>query len=262
MNNKKERMEKLKKSVKRVYVSFSLVSSLLFHKATAQTQILDSASMTGIQEITNIQLATEAYDNQAFDISIVSSDGSASDTTNGTFSIQGENYRSQFDSVEQVQNSFINLEIHNDGKIFVVSRPMSFSKQFFKGNIDEAAFQRMNVSGISIANAGSNKKLSFNFLPESEFSQYEVTYDPASYRVSDVFLKIKTVDSSGNYSTSVFATTHITLQNFHSIAPGSISFETSPYIFISNGNVLNVQAAYSDYQIINLLDENNEAQNQ
>lgn len=255
-------MKKIKIPFKRAYIICSLALSLFFSDTAAQTQTMDSASIAGLQEITNIQLATEAYDNQAFDISIISSDGSISDTTNGTFSIQGENYRSLFDSVEQVQNSFINLEIHNDGKIFVVSRPMSFSKQFFKGNIDEAAFQRMNVNSISIANAGSNKKLSFNFLPESEFSQYEVTYDPATYRVSDVFLKIKTVDSAGNYSTSVFATTHITLQNFHSITPGSVSFDTSPYIFVSNGNVLNVQPAYNDYQIINLLDENNEQQNQ
>ena len=223
----------------------------------AQTQTMDSASVLGMQEITNIQLATEAYDNQAFTISIISTDGSAIDTTNGSFAIEAGNYRSTFDSVEQVQNNFINLEIHNDGKVFVVSRPVSFSKQFFKGNVDEAAFQRMNVNSLSVSPSGSNKKLSFNFLPESDFQQYEVTYDPASYRVSDVFIKLKTVDSAGNYSSAVFATTHIILQNFHAITAGSVSYDTSPYIFISAGNVLNVQPAYNDYQIINLLDENN-----
>jgi hypothetical protein len=255
-------MARITNPIRLGYILCTVIFGSIAAGVQAQTQTMDSISAAGLQEITNIQLATAAYDNQQFDISIISTDGSATDTTTGTFSIQGENYRSTFDSVEQVQNSFLNLEIHTDGKILVASRPVSFSKQFFKGNVDEAAFQRMNVNSISVVNAGSNKKLSFNFLPESDFVQYDVTYDPVSYRVSDVFIKVKTVDSTGNYSSSVFAITSISLRNFQTITAGSVSFDTSQYLFVSDGNVLNPQPAYNDYQIINLLDENNNQQSQ
>ena len=226
-------------------------------KTNAQAKIMDSATLAATKEIINIALATDAYDDQQFDMMIISSDGTVADTTAGSCSIQGDNYKCVFDSVEQIQNSFMNLEIHKDGKIFVISRPVAFSKNFFKGGIDQALFQQMNINTISITTVGPNKKITFNFLPESEYNAYTITYNPTTYRVSNVYVQTKIADANGNYSTTNFITSNITLQNFVTITPGSVSFDTSPYIFSGTGNIFQKQPAYNDYEIVDLFNGNN-----
>lgn len=237
------------------YNFFFLLFLSVVTKTEAQVKTMDSSALAAAKEMTNIALAGSAYDNKQFDMSVINSDGIVADTISGTCSIQGDNYRCVFDSVQQIQNNFLNLEIHSDGKIFVVSHPVSFTKQFFKGNIDEAVFQQMNVGSLGITNVGSNKKLTFNFLTESEYNAYSIIYDPNSYRVLNVYLQTKVADYNGNYSTTNFITTNITFQNFVALTAGAVSFDTSPYIYIGANNVIQKQSAYTDYQVINLLNE-------
>ena len=225
-------------------------------ESKAQAKTMDSATLAASVELTNIALAVDAYNNQQFDMVIISSDGSLADTTTGNCTIQGDNYKCVFDSVQQIQNSFMNLEIHSDGKIFIVSRPTTFTKQFFKGNIDQSLFQQMNVNTIGISTAGANKIITFTFLAESEYNAYTITYNPTTYRVSNVYVQTKIAGTDGVYSTSNFITTNITFQNFTALS-GLVSFDTNPYVFIGTGNTIQKQAAYSDYQVVDLLNGNN-----
>jgi hypothetical protein len=248
-------MNALIKNVKQYCILLLLVSAAAM-QTKAQAKIMDSATVAAAVQMTNIALATDAYNNQQFDMVVISSDGTNADTTSGNCIIQGDNYKCVFDSVEQIQNSFMNLEIHRDGKIFVASRPEAFTKQFFKSKIDEALFQQMNINTISVSTVGASKKLTFNFLPESEYNAYTITYNPTSYRVSNIFIQEKIADAAGNYSATNFITTNFNLQNFVTIAPGTVSFDTSPYVFIGAGNLVQKQAAYPDYEVIDLLKEN------
>lgn len=249
-------MIKVNKSHNKYYFLVLLYLCASLH-AIAQAKIMDSATLAATKVMTSISLATEAYDNQQFNMVVIASDGSIQDTTSGTCTIQGDNYKCVFDSVEQIQNSFMNLEIHHDGKIFIVSRPSSFSKQFFKGNINESLFQQMNVNTVSISTSGANKILTFNFLPESEYKAYSITYNPTTYRVSNVYTQTKIADANGVYSATTFITTNITFQNFVSISSGAVSFDTSPYVFIGTGNVIQKQTAYADFQVVDMYNENN-----
>lgn len=248
-------MNKLTSNVKK-YCFLLLLCSAAVLQTKAQAKTMDSATVAATVQITNIALATAAYDGQQFDMVVISTDGTDADTTLGSCAMRGDNYKCVFDSVEQIQNSFINLEIHRDGKIFIVSRPEAFTKQFFKSNIDEALFQQMNINTISISTVGASKKITFNFLPESAYKAYTITYNPTSYRVSNIFVQEKIADANGNYSATRFISTNITLQNFAAIAPGALSFDTSPYVFNGAGNNIQKQAAYADYQVIDLLKEN------
>jgi hypothetical protein len=240
-------MDTLIKKVKKYCLLLLLLTAAVM-QTKAQAKTMDSATLAAMMQMTNIALATEAYDNQQFDMVVISSDGTDADTTGGNCTIQGDNYKCVFDSVEQIQNSFMNLEIHRDGKIFVVSRPEAFTKQFFKSNIDEALFQQMNINTVSVSTVGASKKLTFNFLPESQYNAYTITYNPTSYRVTNIFIQEKIADANGDYSPTNFIATNITLQNFVTIAPGTV--------FIGAGNLIQKQAAYPDYQVIDLIKGN------
>jgi hypothetical protein len=248
-------MDTLIKNVKQYCILLLLLFAAVM-QTKAQAKTMDSATVAAAVQMINIALATDAYNNQQFDMVVISTNGTDADTTAGNCTIQGDNYKCVFDSVEQIQNSFMNLEIHSDGKIFVVSRPEAFTKQFFKSNVDEAFFQQMNINTVSVSMVGTSKKLTFNFLPESEYNTYTITYNPTSYRVSNIFIQEKVADAIGNYSPTNFITTNITLQNFITVAAGSVSFDTNPYVFIGAGNLIQKQAAYPDYQVIDLLKEN------
>ena len=236
---------------------FMFFSLVIMQHVGAQSNTMDSATLAASFEITSITLAGEAYDNQSFDMSVISSDGTASDTLAGHCIIQGDNYRCTFDSIEQIQNNYLNLEVHTDGKIFVVSQPIAFTKQMFKGNIDEALFQQLNVNSISVSTVGANKQITFSFLPESAYNAYTITYNPTTYSVSDVYTQAKVVNADGTYSATAFVTTSVAFRNFSAISPDSVSFDTSPYLFFSNGNQIQKQAAFADYELVDLLNRNN-----
>jgi hypothetical protein len=235
------------------YILIGAMLMIAGAQAFAQPSSMDSNTVKASLELNNIQLASTAYDNQQFSISIISSDGTVSDTIAGTCSIQGDNYRAVFDSIEQVQNNFINLEVHYNGKIIVANQPVAFTRQFLKGNLDDNLFQAMNVSTLGITTSGSDKNLVFTFLPESEFEEYKITYNPANYRVSEVFMKMRVPDGTGGYASGVFTTARITLGSFVTITPGSVSFDTTPFVQFATGNVLQKQAAYSDYELVNMM---------
>ncbi|MCP9752452.1 hypothetical protein [Ferruginibacter sp. HRS2-29] len=238
--------------MKKFLVVFTWLVILSF-TGIAQTNVMDSNSLKATLEFTNIQLASAAYDNQQFDISVISTDGTVADTLLGVCSIQGENYKTEFDSIIQLQNNFVNLQVHLSGKILVASHPAPFTKQLFKGNVDEASFQSINVGSMSIATVGADKQLVFTFLPESEFEEYKVTYYPATYRVSEITMKTKLPDGAGGYTPGAYNTTTMKLTNFTAISPGTNLFDTSPYILV-DGNTLQKQAAYNDYNLVNLME--------
>lgn len=232
-----------------------LIITSAISRLQAQAVTMDSATVRGTLEMNYIQLAAAAYDGQQFNFNVFSSNGVVSDTSIGTCSIQGLNYRTVFDSVEQVQDNYVNLQVHASGKILIASRPQAFTTNLFKEGVANELFGQMNINTISIANGtGVNKILVFNFLPESSYTDYKITYDSTNYRVSDIFVKLKVPDDAGGFIPSSFYTIHTTLTNFVTLTPGMVSFSTSPYVAIGTGNTLVKQPAYADYELVNLMD--------
>ncbi|MFT3981668.1 MAG: hypothetical protein QM687_14430 [Ferruginibacter sp.] len=230
-----------------------LLLIVMSHNVIAQTNEMDSASTAASMDLIRIQNAMEAYDSTEFDMEAIASENGFSDTLNAVYAMQGEFFKAVFDSVVNIQNQYVNLEVHEDGKMLIVSKPLPFSKKFLQGNIEEGLFSQMNVDSINITSSGGNKTLHFNFLPTSEYDTYTITYNPSSYRVSETYIKIKTTDETGAFVPGVFSTLRIRFSNFQPIS-GSISFDTGQYIYPTGGNQFEKQLAYNDYELINLFE--------
>lgn len=236
-------------------ISFTAMILLMLsiENVNGQTNEMDSSSIAASFELIKIQNAVEAYDSMNFDVEIVATEGSYADTLNASYTMLGDFYKAVFDSIIQIQNQYINLEVHEAGKMLIVSKPEPFSKQFLKGNIEEGLFQQMNVGSISITSAGGNKTIHFNFLPESEYDTYTVTYNPVTYRVSEAYFKIRIIGDDGLPISGQFSSMRIRFSNFIPIS-GPVSFDTGAYVYPLNGSAFARQTAYNDYELINLFE--------
>jgi hypothetical protein len=234
-------------------IGLSFLMMIVF-ETTGQTNEMDSTSVAASMELVKLQNAVEAYDGMQFDMEAIATEGGLSDTLTGIYYLKGDLYKAVFDSMVQIQNQYLNVEVHESGKLLIVSKPMSFSKQFLKGNIDDGLFTQMNVASINITTAGADKIISFNFLPESDYDTYTITYNASNYRVSESYIKTKVADENGDFISGQFSTLRIRFLNFTPIS-GSTSFDTEQYVYSTGGSGFEKKSAYSDYELINMFQE-------
>lgn len=220
----------------------------------AQTAVMDSTSIAAINELTLLQMTDSAYYSQKFTLELISSVSGESDTLTLQCSMLGDNYKIVSDSTVQIQNDYVNLELYQDGKIMVLSRPIPFRERFLSTKFEESDFQKFNVASMQVLKSGSNNQIKFNFLPESEYDTYVITYSPSSNRVNNIYQRIKMTDNNGAFIPGEFNTININLLNYLYMQMDKSFFDPSPYIFFGAGNQPGKQAAFSDYELVNLMD--------
>lgn len=184
---------------------------------------------------------------------------SFSDATKDTVHCQFEVSKSRFrlvssDSTEIIQNAMYNLVLRHDQHRAVVSKPVDLFKYISNVNITDASFYQSFVSGMSVTDTGSYKKLSYSFKTASPYRSYDIVYDPANYRVLVIRYNFNIAGSGNSGSSRMPFQVTITFSNYQTGLFTDSEFSTNGY-FIRKQGICNMVAPYTSYQLINSLNQ-------
>lgn len=178
------------------------------------------------------------------------------DTMHITYRISKYKYRIVMnDSLEIVQNNLFNLVLYHDRDVAVLSRPVDLTKHLYQANLNDPTFHKLYITGMNVSVVGSFRKLSYQFKPGSPYGKFDIIYDPSNYRIQKIEYQVrKDPFSTGQSTSDDHFDVNIVFSGYQTGGFDDTVFSTDPYVLRKQG-VLNMVAPYSDYQLINSLNQ-------
>jgi len=157
--------------------------------------------------------------------------------SNGRLHITGS------DSSEIIQNQYYNLKINHRSKKAVLSIVKDPSGYLLQANLLSREFYQKLVTGMSITDTGSFKKLSWHFKAASPYRRYDIVYDPGTSRINTIQYCYGngapfTVTIVFSYQTSGCSDSEFSLDPFCSCSNGQFVM-TTPYANYTLTNTVN-----------------------
>lgn len=214
---------------------------------TTYAQQLDSSSLCMLEMIKIKTLAADA-DNLSFDLKILSKQKDSTgqyvtDTIKGFYKINKNNYWGMLDSVELVQNSEYSVAIYGDDKLIFVQKPKAAYNNIVTNDFLNSSLMRNEADKLSLSNdSGNVRKLSIVFKPASQYLNFDVYYDNTTYKISKVIYKIKD-------GIDYIQVTYL-FSNYQVNTIDPLLFDSRKY-FTANGSQLVVTSTYSNYELVN-----------
>jgi hypothetical protein len=174
------------------------------------------------------------------------------DTIQIAYKLSNQKYRIEMDSTIIVQNDFYNLAIYNEQDMAVLTRPVEFGVNLFHVKLADPEFGQLHIERLHATDSAGYRKLSFEFVTESPYTQYDILYDTSNYHISRIDYELKkdpfTPGSTDHYHIQVVCSDYQT-GTFNDSA-----FSTNSY-FIRKQGVISLLSPYTSYELINSLNQ-------
>ena len=191
----------------------------------------------------------------------VDSATSVTDTMTMNYQVNKDNFLISGGGVESMQNANYKVTVYTQDSTMQVEKPMSINYQLFRVNIDENNFRQQYVTGFSKADSSGFQKISILFKTDAPYTNYDITYDTATYRILSLTYRMK----KGNYLTPPSESMMMSIpegfivvqMNFSAFATNAFTdsvFDQAKYFTALNGAFVPV-SPYLNFELINSIVE-------
>jgi hypothetical protein len=157
------------------------------------------------------------------------------------------------DSTETVQNEYYNLSLNHRYKTAMLTQASDPFKYVLQVDVLNYDFYKTFVTGRLVSDTGSYKKLSHQFKAASPYKQYEIVYDPVTFRIRSIQYCYGNGTSATPNSRTPFYVT-VLFDNYQTGGFTDAVFSTDPYFLRKNG-VFNMVAPYANYTLTNSINQ-------
>lgn len=239
-------------------IAIALFTTLLLsvggEKATAGNSPIDTSNLW--REMLKLEAVFRDSTHLGFNATFYLTDVDTTtnrDTIQIVYKVSNQKFKIVLDSTMIIQNDFYRVAVYDEQDVMMLTKPVQFGLNLFHVNLTDPEFNRLYIQSLHASDSAGYRKLSFQFKSGSPFTQYEILYDTANYRISRIEYNVKKniyVSGAPDYYYHV----KIVCSSYQTGTFTDSVFSMGGY-FIRKEGIYSLVAPYTSYQLINSLNQ-------